>query len=102
MLIDNPDLVEAKRVVIPLENNGETAHENKTEPEYFNDESPQRIFENWQRLEGFETSIELLAFFDTQINNGTVVLHPWQVDTGETLCTTGENGYIQGNLGLSK
>ncbi|HEX9232439.1 MAG TPA: hypothetical protein VF849_00030 [Blattabacteriaceae bacterium] len=90
MLLENPDLIEAKRVVIPLSADEsfkkESARENKKDSEYFNDEKPERIYENWQRLEGFDTSIELLAFFDPQINNGTVILHPWQIDTGESLC----------------
>ena len=43
--------------------------------------------ESYQKLEGFDSSIELLAFFDPLINTGVVTLHPWQIETSEEICS---------------
>lgn len=72
-------------------NNVKAAETNKEKPEYYNDEAPVRINSDWQVLEGFETCIELLAFFDPQINNGSVILHPWQIEEPEKICRAKPN-----------
>lgn len=69
----------------------EAAPEPNPTPEYFNDEAPVKINESWQKLDGFETCIELLAFFDENINKGVDTLHPWQIETGEQLSRAKSN-----------
>ncbi len=80
------DFIEPKEKQVKDNNSrAESAQDNKASSEYFQDDRPIKINEDWQILEGFETCIELLAFFDKAINEGTVVLHPWQIEEGEKL-----------------
>jgi len=97
MLLDNPDFfVESKSSSKIIDSTEKffskaepvkefAAQENTPKPEYFNDEAPTKIQEDWTTLNGFETCIELLAFFDKNINEGIDTLHPWQIETGEQL-----------------
>lgn len=51
--------------------------------DYKNDEV--QPTEGWRKVEGFDTPVEFLAFFDNNINSGKVILHPWQTEVGEQL-----------------
>lgn len=42
--------------------------------------------EEYRKLDGFNNSAEFHAFFDNNINNGSVTPHKWQVEVPEELC----------------
>jgi hypothetical protein len=52
--------------------------------EFAEDSIPLRP-DGYQKLD-FQTSAELVAFFDPFVNNGTTTLHLWQVSVSEELC----------------
>lgn len=55
------------------------------EGKYYREETPVKIYDEWKTLEGFDSSVELLAFFDPNIYNNRITLHKWQVEINEQL-----------------
>lgn len=50
------------------------------------EEEKSRTSDEQASVLNFKDSAELILFFDPDLNNGTVTLHPWQIEISEFLC----------------